>query len=329
MNPLLSLPNPATLNARELQSRIRTLMRNLSATRKKKKKFMSLTQRRSSGHPKLQRAFQRRSSSLSCRRSLSLPSTKVAKPHRKLPAELRNKIYKLALSDEGGVFIISKTRGYRRVAQRCVEKECEPQFSGRRYWRHNRNSNNEDNETEGRRSFVPNLLAVSKEVRAEAASFLYSQPICVADNYTLLSFLNQIGPEYSSLLRDITIREWCAGRAHRSINFPAMTLLAYASDLRRLNIACAVGYFYSYSWRTGGSKPVGHRVARKIFRDCYPWLEAVGRAKGKLDAAVEVLEISDANFTQGFSRVNNSAESMSVEEHKSMFHGELRKLLKA
>jgi hypothetical protein len=175
-------------------------------------------------------------------------------------------------------------------------------------------------------SVSPNLLAVSKTIYAEAASFLYGQRISVADNYTLLSFLNQIGRQHTSMLREVSIKKWCSGRAHRSINFPAMTLLASATNLELLDIDCAFGYFSSYYGRKKQSIP--NRVARKAFRDCYPWFEAIGKEKGKADAAVEMIQIHESNFGRNYSR-GNDVEEPEMDENLEGFRQELRRLLKA
>jgi hypothetical protein len=235
---------------------------------------------------------------------------------RNLPAELRNKIYSYALSDVGGVFVTSRTKGYRRVAQRCIESECEPQYTSR--WARYRNfnhGNDADAEEESieRRSLVPNLLATSKAIHAEAGSFLYSQPFNLADNYALLAFLTQIGAAHIKMLRDITINQWCGGRAHKSINFPAINLLSPATELRRLNIACSIGYFSSYSWRNGRTQEIPHRVARKVFRDCYPFLETYGKAKGDMQAAVDMIEIDEYNFSHSTQEIKQNLESFRKE----------------
>jgi hypothetical protein len=238
-----------------------------------------------------------------------------------LPAELRNKVYGYALSDDGGVFVTSKSKGYRRLAQRCVERECEPQFTTRwqRYYQNNNSGDEEDQELEERRPFIPNLLVVCKAVYIEASSFLYSQPITLADNYAFLAFLSQIGPKHIKMLRDVTIKEWCGGRAHRSINFPALAMLAPVTELRRLSIACEVGSFGYYGWRSARRQEIAHRVARKVFRDCYPFLEAFGRAKGDVVAGVELIEIDEQNFR---------SSSNDIEAEMQAFREELRRLLR-
>lgn len=219
------------------------------------------------------------------------------------------------------MYITSKAKGYRRLAQRCIESECEPQYQSR--W-HRYNSrfdqpSENDGEVTERRSFVPNLLAVSKAIYAEAATYLYAQPVILADNYALLSWLNQIGLKHIRMLRDITVLQWCGGRAHKSINFPALAMLTPATGLRRLNIACSIGYFSSYSWRGGRKQEISARVARKVFRDCYPFLEAFGRAKGDAAAGVELVEIDKDNF---------SHSNHAVEQDMESFRNELSRLLR-
>lgn len=175
-------------------------------------------------------------------------------------------------------------------------------------------------------SFVPNLLAVSKTVYAEAASFLYRQRISFADNYSLLSFLNQIGRQHTSMLREICIKEWCSGRAHRSINFPAMTLLASATNLELLDIDCAMGYFSSYG-RMKLTAPV--RAARKAFRDCYPWFEAIGKVKGRPEAAIDMIKVHSSNFAINscYTRVTGQDEE-GLRELLTIFQKELLRLLR-
>ena len=140
----------------------------------------------------------------------------------------------------------------------------------------------------------------------------------MADNYAMLAWLNQIGSKHIKMVRDLTIRQWCGGRAHKSTNFPALAMLAPATELRRLNIACEIGYFSSWSWRGGRKQEIAHRVARKVFRDCYPFLEAYGRAKNDATAGVGLIEIEEANFR---------GASVDIEGAMTSFRKELSRLL--
>lgn len=258
-------------------------------------------------------------------RCFALLQNQNADYDRELPAELRNRIYGLALSEEEeDIYVTSTTKGYRRIAKRCTQPDCNPQFQ-RGYRRYQGNG---DKESPARtmNSFSPNLLAVSKTVYAEAASLLYGQRINFADNYTLLSFLNQIGRQHTSMLREICIKEWCSGRAHRSINFPAMTLLASATNLELLDIDCAMGYFLSYG-RMKFTAPT--RAARKAFRDCYPWFEAIGKVKGRPDAAIDFIKVHPSNFAMGSYYTRGSDEDKEkLRENLAGFQTELRRLLR-
>jgi hypothetical protein len=202
---------------------------------------------------------------------------------------------------------------------------CEPQFSGGRYHYHRQNSKNEDSDRE-RTEFSPNILAVSKTIHAEAASFLYTQRIVVADTYALLTFLNQIGPQNASMLRELTIQGWCSSRSHKSINYPAMSLLAIATNLEKLNIACSVGYFRYYGgWRysRGKTTECAVRVARKVYRDCHPWLEAVGRTRGDITAGIGMIAIDEEQNFEG------KGHGVGMDVQMDLFAKELRRLLKA
>jgi hypothetical protein len=80
-----------------------------------------------------------------------------------------------------------------------------------------------------------------------------------------------------------------------------MTLLAArgATNLTRLSLDCNLGYYVTWSHqRRGKTIPIAKRVARKIFRDCYHWLVAVGEAKGDPYAALDVLKVRQSNFSE-------------------------------
>ncbi|TID24289.1 hypothetical protein E6O75_ATG02654 [Venturia nashicola] len=260
-----------------------------------------------------------------------LPKHKIF-PFMELPAELRNRIYGFALSDDGGgIHITSTTKGYRRIAKRCAQTDCIPQFpqGNRGYHRFQGNDagNGIGSFPQTMHSFVPNVLSVSKTIYAEAAPLLYGQRISFADNYSLLSFLNQIGRQHTGMLREICIKSWCSGRAHRSINFPAMTLLASATNLELLEIDCALGFFQSY----GPMKLTAPtRAARKAFRDCYPWFEAIGRVKGRSDAAIDMIKVHPSNFSMGnCPRARSTGQDEEkLRENLAVFQKELRRLLR-
>lgn len=223
-------------------------------------------------------------------------------------------------SQSGPIFVTSNTKAHRRVAARCTEDTCDPQFN-RSAW--GQRPIPKDN------NFAPNILAVSKTIHAEAAFLLYSRPIFVADNNALLTFLSQIGPRHSTLLKDITVGSWCDTRSHKSINFPAMALLAQTTNLERLDIASPIGYFSYHSWRTGKPVEIAIKVARHVFRDCYPWLESVGRAKGDIFAAIYLLELSEQNFEQALCTTDAAGREKELEKQLEIYRKELERLLSA
>jgi hypothetical protein len=70
-------------------------------------------------------------------------------------------------------------------------------------------------------------------------------------------------------------------------------------------------------------------AARQIYRDGFPWLEAVGMAKGKVDAAVDIVDLCGDNFLRWYA--NNGSQTTAEMEKKNVesFKGELSKLLYA
>jgi hypothetical protein len=236
-----------------------------------------------------------------------------------LPPELRNKIYEECLTDDKALYITSKDKLFRRVATRDMT------------WRGMNRIYSHERQQLKTKTLVTNILAVSKTIYAEAAPILYSQSIIVRDNRTLLDFVAGINPRCATLLRDITITSWCSSNSHKSVNLPAMALLAArgATNLTRLSLDCNLGYYVTWSHQPRGkTTPITKRVARKIFRDCYHWLIAVGEAKGDPYAALDVLKVRQSNFSEyargHHGEMHRTNLMMSAEEEMKQH---LRKLL--
>ena len=72
--------------------------------------------------------------------------------------------------------------------------------------------------------------------------------------------------------------------------------------------------------------------ATRFYRDAFPWLEAIGAAKGKADAAVDLVDVrvqdpsSDYYYRRGRAR---TARKFSSYEDIDLFREELAKLLNA
>ena len=216
----------------------------------------------------------------------------------RLPAELRNQIYALALTDVNGIYLASKTRRYRRTVQLTapkLDRMCSY------LWKAGFNT---------LPALVPDILLLNKTIYAETQPILYAgNAFTVDDTSAMHAFLATIGPKNRATIKDLTINGWGYSRAHKALNFPAFTLLVGAVNLTRLSLDCVI------SW--GGVD----RKAKQLYRDGFHWLEAVGVAKGKFDAAVDMIEITDEFFL----RAQKSGSEK--EEMEKEFRAELRKLL--
>jgi len=128
------------------------------------------------------------------------------------------------------------------------------------------------------------------------------------------------GPKNCATLTDLVIKGWGYTKAHKAMNFPAFTMLGSAVNLESLYIDCRIHW----------DGPKG--VARQIYRDGHHFLEAIGAAKGKYDAAVELLSFDSDNWeVPRYYRYGHPAATKvsttagSVEE----FQTELRRLLRS
>jgi hypothetical protein len=196
-----------------------------------------------------------------------------------LPSELRNKIYSLALEDPDGMVMGEGWRAHRRVPKRCTHISYGAQ---NRYADWNR---------ETPCTLLPSLLAVSKQIYAEAAAILYSQPLHFTCTTALHSFLAPLSNQTASLVRSITLHEYeTYGRGVRkAMNVSALTLLSKCTNLNLLRIEG----FNHYRHHGRSSIPrqsgeyEGKGIAQQIYRDAAFWFDAIGAEK-----ALQVLDIS-------------------------------------
>ncbi|KAK5108113.1 hypothetical protein LTR62_008767 [Meristemomyces frigidus] len=138
-----------------------------------------------------------------------------AKPFRflDLSAELRNRIYELALIDPNGISLVAKTKSFRRTVRRGLVLDNE---DGESYWNSRRRNRCHASEHGGEAGFqlpvlVPALLAVNKQIYAEAIGYLYQQAIAVEDTYALHTFVAGLG-SHSSRVVHLTVKGWGHGR---------------------------------------------------------------------------------------------------------------------
>lgn len=184
---------------------------------------------------------------------------------------MRNKIYQEALGGFGGVVIGNARRGLRRscVGTTDVASWATP---------------------------AAHLLATCRAVHDEAVAMLYGQRFRFADNQALLTFLTLLRPPTAARLRDVAVADWNSGRTFTSINVPAMALLSHAGGgLCRLRVETELlRARYHHYWR-GGGRPIQVLLARKVYRDCYPLLYAVGAQRG-LAAVLDAVQLADVNY---------------------------------
>lgn len=186
-----------------------------------------------------------------------------------LPAELRDEIYELVLTDCNGIFVVSTFKKNRRTAARAVVvTDHRNRFNKIRVDRAN--------------PVFPALLAVSKQIHSESVGFLYHRRVSFYDTQALHAFLATVG-SHRQFVRHVVIRSFGYGQGvSRAMDVAAFPLLGLCTDLRVLKFDCRIGY------RTLPSK-----IAPRIHRDAHHFLEAFGSAKGRADAAVDILEFGD------------------------------------
>ncbi|KAF2111513.1 hypothetical protein BDV96DRAFT_184259 [Lophiotrema nucula] len=257
------------------------------------------------------------------RPSRPLPKRKIF-PFMKLPAEIRNMIYGYSLHDPRGIYLLSETVKYRRTVGRApwhfMERIMEEHRTGNEF------DERDDEEREQQRAqerswwmkpslLAPGLIAVNKQINEECRDILYGNDFHFGDTLALHSFMVNIGPRAASLVESITLRGWSGGRGmHKAYNHAAFAAMISATNIKKF------AFKTSISW---GGKPMW--VARQLYRDSFPWLEAVGVAKGRFDAAVDLIELAEHNFEgYGWRRARTSDNP---EEDKKQFREELSKLL--
>ncbi|KAF2704989.1 hypothetical protein K504DRAFT_494372 [Pleomassaria siparia CBS 279.74] len=307
----------------------------------------------------------------STRPTKPLPPQKIF-PFTSLPAELRNRIYEECFpemptlsaqareGEQGTIWFRAKQKAYRRSVEQFFPDEEEIERTeyassrcygmGRRLQRGQRGRvvppTEDDEEDEEEMAGKPadkrlglNILALNKAIYDEAAPMVYGQRLVFADTVALMSFASMLSPRTAKLIRHIEVCSWNLTRSRKSIPFTAMAILAAkgVTDLETLSISCEIGWFSSWSRNDNRCTPVPKRVARKVYRDCFLWLEAVGREsllKGESRwKGVDALVISEDNM--GISRRRHAPPGETAKEAQEelnkadeMFRKELKRLLR-
>lgn len=236
-----------------------------------------------------------------------------------LPAEIRNIIYDLCLHEPKGVYLAATTEKFRRTVHRAAKTDIELilKVSTYRNGGDSQNADGEENELDALepRTLVPNLLAVNRQIYKEGREILYGNSMRLLDPLALHSFMVNIGPRAASLVKDVTLCSWGGWRGmHKAYNHASFAAMVSATNIEKFKLD---------GWLMCKNEP--KYVARQLYRDGFPWLEAVGSAKGGMEAAVKLIEVAPVNFQMRYWQRRD--ETRDYESDMEKFRAELVKLL--
>jgi hypothetical protein len=226
-------------------------------------------------------------------------------------------IYGYALSDPAGFNFTSTTRDRRRICSR-VSSGFVSKFTNRERRRHYYYHPHHTAVSVQPKAVVedlqpsamaPSLLAINKQVFEEASSFLYNNELVFADTLALYTFLLNLDPAGATRPRKIRLFNWNDGRSTKAYGSACFALLVSAINVTEFHLDVGTTWYRSAT-----------AAAQRFYRDAFPWLEAVGRAKRKPDAAVDMLHII-------YEETKTGAETVSSENNMKAFKVELRALL--
>jgi hypothetical protein len=219
-------------------------------------------------------------------------------------------IYGYALSDPTGLNFLATTKDRRRTFYR-VSSSCMEDYAnkGRKRYHHYRMFVMAGDVVLSTQpsAMVPQLFATNKQLYEEAGSFLYSNEFVFGDTVALYSFLLHVGPTGAKRLKKIRLFNWNDDRSDKAYGSACFALLASAVN---------ISDFFMDTGPVSFGKP--EDAAHRFYRDAFPWLEAVGRAKHRADAAVDALRLDEKKLS--FFRVPDA----SIQESTRRFKKTLR-----
>lgn len=218
-------------------------------------------------------------------------------------------IYGYALTDPLGIKFVAVLRHRRRCVERVSDKTSNGLPSRGVGYQSNKINDDADEQAT---SFVPSLLAVNKQIYHESRDVLYGNELVFADTVALYAFMINLGPAGASQLKKIRLVGWGYGRTTKAYNNACFAILIWATNLEKFYIDSRIGWY---------SQP--KTAAQQLYRDAFPWLEAVGRAKHKFDAALGILEVTEKSLYSGLYGLHGT-----IDEHRrKLFNKELSRNL--
>lgn len=174
-------------------------------------------------------------------------------------------------------------RTVERVSSDCMEKLSRAGWSVARLNRNTRNG------SAAPTPLAPSFLVLCKQTYQESRETLYNNEFVFADSFAMYSFLINLGPARSKYLNSLRLLNWGEGRTLQAYNHACFSVLVWATNITSFQIDAHVDTHV-------GKK--GHGGAERLYRDAFPWMEAVGIAKGRADAAVDILKFGRFCFNR-------------------------------
>ncbi|KAL8754809.1 MAG: hypothetical protein Q9199_004080 [Rusavskia elegans] len=239
-----------------------------------------------------------------------------------LPSEVKNMIYNYALTSECEIPLVSRSKGYRHTIG-LGDTDSFQSFRRRAYhaWDGAYIPRRDATIPIIRPSFAPTIIALNREIHAQAQPILYgANAFALEDPKALLAFCANIGPKNCAYLQEVSLKHWGNTVVRRAMCHPAFAMLASAVNLKCLNLDCCI------YWGAGSG------TARQFFRDGHNWLEAVGTKEGRRDAAVDLIQLGMQHIARprvGVMSTDHTTDEEKLEKMTDAFQAELRRLLKA
>lgn len=218
-------------------------------------------------------------------------------------------IYEYALTDTSGIKFVAVQRNRRRCVER-VSSRTFNQASESRYYYQSNNIN--DTADEQPTTLVPSLLAVSKQIHQEGCDILYSNELVFADTVALYAFMINIGQAGATHLKTMRLTGWGCGRTTKAYNNACFAVLIWASNLEKFYFDTVMDWYRRPKY-----------AAQQIYRDAFPWLEAVGHARRRFDAALDILKVGDESLGNS----NCASQGTSCAQRRDAFNRELSRNL--